>query len=246
MFCNKCGNQIPDDSTFCGKCGANLSALASQAENIEQSDKNQVQFAQPSKKKKGKKTAIIVSIAAVAVIGTIAAIMLPSLTSKKVTDLEITIFDVTGTYSGTVNEDNLPDGKGVFNSVDSRIDVEIEYTGGFLDGEFSGQGTLIINDFFRSAVYSGEFKNNYIIQGELSESTRDGVQRTYVGEFADGKNIWYMGQYEGKGKETYVYDGGQAISEGIFKNGNLYNGKVTLIQLDGDKINYEVIDGKRD
>ncbi len=24
MYCNKCGNQLPDDSKFCIKCGANL------------------------------------------------------------------------------------------------------------------------------------------------------------------------------------------------------------------------------
>ena len=28
MFCNKCGNQLPDDSKFCNKCGANLDFAA--------------------------------------------------------------------------------------------------------------------------------------------------------------------------------------------------------------------------
>ena len=26
MFCNKCGKNIPDDSTFCPNCGASLSS----------------------------------------------------------------------------------------------------------------------------------------------------------------------------------------------------------------------------
>ena len=28
MFCNKCGNQIPDGSAFCGKCGNRVAPAA--------------------------------------------------------------------------------------------------------------------------------------------------------------------------------------------------------------------------
>ena len=32
MFCRKCGKEIPDDSLFCPKCGANLSETAVQVQ----------------------------------------------------------------------------------------------------------------------------------------------------------------------------------------------------------------------
>ena len=43
MFCQKCGNQIPDDSTFCGKCGTKIEALQQDKQHIQHEPQNKPQ-----------------------------------------------------------------------------------------------------------------------------------------------------------------------------------------------------------
>ncbi|MBE6910204.1 MAG: zinc-ribbon domain-containing protein [Ruminococcaceae bacterium] len=70
MFCPNCGNQIPDDSTFCQNCGARLGTVQ-QPQGVQtpyQQPMQQPQYAQQSKPK-SKKRIIFIVIAVIAVYG---------------------------------------------------------------------------------------------------------------------------------------------------------------------------------
>lgn len=80
MFCPNCGNKIPDDSKFCGSCGANLSDVVSSTENTDNqtapmdavvtpvSGSPAPEFVQFHKKPNKKKLIAIVAVAVVAIV----------------------------------------------------------------------------------------------------------------------------------------------------------------------------------
>lgn len=68
MFCKNCGNQLPDNSEFCNKCGTKTSGETSSQSTLNQPIYNQQIPSAPPKKKKGKGCLITLGIVVVLVI----------------------------------------------------------------------------------------------------------------------------------------------------------------------------------
>ncbi|MBQ7801334.1 MAG: zinc ribbon domain-containing protein [Oscillospiraceae bacterium] len=86
MFCKNCGNQIPDGTRFCDKCGAPQET----AQNAAPQYQPPVQNAAPQAAPKKSNTAVIV-VAAVAVIAVVALVL-------------VLVLGGSGSDSGTVND----------------------------------------------------------------------------------------------------------------------------------------------
>ena len=132
------------------------------------------------------------------------------------------------------------------------------YAGGFKDGEYHGNGTLIFN--MNRSKYVGEFKNGrYDGQGSLSYTKNNGYEAgesfNYVGQFRNGdfsKGTFtrsngevYTGEFkgmsfDGQGELTFP-DGSKYV--GGFKDGK-FDGQGTSISPDGTKVEGEWKDGK--
>lgn len=73
MYCMKCGNQIPDDSTFCDKCGATVDVPGEARKTgnpvIVQSVEHYAPPVQEPKKKRAKAVVILSVITAIALVG---------------------------------------------------------------------------------------------------------------------------------------------------------------------------------
>ena len=119
--------------------------------------------------------------------------------------------------------DNAAYGQGTYTSPAQGI----KYIGGFVNGIFSGQGTLSAP---YGAKYEGEFKNG-MFNGKGSFVSPKGTR--YYGEFADDN-------YNGQG--TLVYPDGTKYVGG-FKD-DLYNGHGTLNSSDGSKYTGSFRDGR--
>lgn len=65
MFCSKCGNQLPDDATFCPRCGAKLSQEPATVSTPAEPQKSKADSVapEPPKKKKSKKLPILLGVA---------------------------------------------------------------------------------------------------------------------------------------------------------------------------------------
>lgn len=156
----------------------------------------------------------------------------------------------TGTYSGHVGPNNLPEGHGVFIN-----DLDIEYNGEWKDGRLCGMGRKYARSYIdvmraegdevsRSLFYVGEFKDDkYHGQGKLynqfctleydgqwEDGWRSGQGTEYypIG-FAKYVGTWKRGRYHGKGVYTFA---NRDIIKGQWKNG-LLEGRAEFITRDG-------------
>ena len=154
----------------------------------------------------------------------------------------------SGNYTGYVNENGKPHGKGILTVWTSgnvykgefkndKFDGKGKYTykkGSFYQGKFKddvkyfdGKGKLTYNN---RDVYEGEFKNDkFDGKGKLTYKNGD----VYEGEFKDD-------DFNGKGKLTYKNGD---VYEGEFKNGT-FNGKGKLTYKNGDVYEGEFKDNK--
>lgn len=95
--------------------------------------------------------------------------------------IEFTFGTRTGTYSGTLDENGLPDGHGIFTSVNTNGEGWV-YDGDWKAGHWNGMGTTT---WYDGQTYTGEFKNDAECgHGVLTYS--DGAY--FEGEFQDGQN----------------------------------------------------------
>lgn len=145
--------------------------------------------------------------------------------NEKVTDKKITIpmairsetIQQEGTYTGEVNKDGKPEGKGVFKSQNAKGD-KWTYEGAFKNGTFEGKGSLT---FASGDKREGDFRN--------------GGENGQIKETVDGK-LFYEGEFknsvkDGKGK-AYNLKNGKLIYDGEFKNNQLH-GQGTYYNDDG-------------
>lgn len=102
--------------------------------------------------------------------------------SSKVTDMIITTPLGEGKYTGDVNENQLPDGKGIAKFNDGSI-----YDGDWKAGVMEGEAKFTLHN---GDIYEGSWVNNQYDEGKYT-SKADGSY--YVGKFKDGLG------YEGGG-----------------------------------------------
>ncbi len=154
-----------------------------------------------------------------------------------------------GIYDGAVNQNNLPEGRGVFTKPN-----ELVYEGGFVNGEFNGYGVLAIS---RGAAYEGNFVNgdfnglgklsletgvNY--EGSFLNGLYDGMGRLTLGDGTAYEGAFVQGSFDGMGRlslpDGTTYEGGFSCGvyhgigrlilpsgerfEGTFKNGEFVEG----------------------
>ncbi len=101
-------------------------------------------------------------------------------------ELDFSFGTRTGIYTGQVNDDRLPDGKGVFTS--SNADAKSwTYEGEWVNGHFDGYGTTVWSS---GITFSGYFSND-VYHGEGVEAYPDGSR--YDGMFWDNDNS--IGEY---------------------------------------------------
>ncbi|GHT94586.1 hypothetical protein FACS1894122_11370 [Alphaproteobacteria bacterium] len=134
-----------------------------------------------------------------------------------------------GEYSGSLNIDNLPCGKGKLILKDGSV-----YEGDFSRGKLNGKGKMT---YANGIVYKGDF-----VMVELNGTGKV--------TFADGRYVkgnYYEGDFKdgyphGKGKRTYYDD--ETIYEGEFVKGKPHgNGKMTC-GTSGTVDEGEFVDGK--
>ena len=105
---------------------------------------------------------------------------------KKVSDQQMTLSlsygDRSGTYTGEVNDKNVPNGKGKFTTKNSKGMTWV-YEGQFKDGHFDGSGKTTWPDLGRSeeGTYSNDRLNG---QGRLVG--KYSTQNNYEGNFENG------------------------------------------------------------
>ena len=131
-------------------------------------------------------------------------------------------------YEGNVNDNGLPNGKGIIYDKNNNI----SYEGDFVNGKKEGKGKLYSKN--EKFYYIGEFKNDKR-HGKGTEYYKNNNNIHYEGDFVDdkkhGKGIEYdengiigykgdfiEGKWEGNG-EVYDYNGNLFFS-GKFKNGS--------------------------
>lgn len=98
-----------------------------------------------------------------------------NVTDKQMT-LNFTFGNRTGKYTGEVDENGLPNGKGKFESKNADGD-SWSYEGNFKNGHFEGQGTTVWNDGQKQI---GEFHNDFMTNGKLFKN----------------ENLLYEGRFE--------------------------------------------------
>jgi hypothetical protein len=119
-----------------------------------------------------------------------------------VTRMYWSLFGAPGKYSGTVDGDGHPHGKGQYKRADGYVGI---YEGDFVHGRLEGSGVLAwIGD-----KYVGSFSNS-LYDGFGMSTRRDGSR--YQGDFAKG-------QLHGAG--TYTFPSG-AVYAGSFSHDNMH------------------------
>lgn len=108
---------------------------------------------------------------------------------KKVTDQKVTLNlvygDRDGFYTGEVNEQNIPNGKGKF--VNGKEDNKWVYEGDFKNGHFEGNGkTTWPNGQEEIGTYSNDMLNG---QGKKTLVALNGQKDTYEGNFVAGSPV---------------------------------------------------------
>lgn len=120
----------------------------------------------------------------------------PVLADSEVTDREIELDSLTATYTGAVNPDGMPHGKGM--AVYSNSIWE-SYDGSWADGKWDGKGTLIYKagDRFTGTFSSGEFlKGTYTVMPDDA-----GHGEYFTGTFRAG--MPYSGKWYTKAKRPF-------------------------------------------
>ena len=134
-------------------------------------------------------------------------------------------WSVSYTYTGEV-KDGKPNGMGVATYKSGNV---VRYVGGFVNGEYSGKGTM----FFKEGIFlTGQWRNGKL-NGKGSFLSESGI--LYIGDFVNGEK-------NGKGILFYKDNG---MIMGGFSNDKL-NGRAFQIFADGSivsEVNYT--DGKR-
>ncbi len=146
--------------------------------------------------------------------------------NEKVTDKQMTIpmvngmetIQQNGTYTGEINKDGKPEGKGVFKSNNTK-GTKWTYEGTFKNGTFEGKGSLTFENGYKR---EGEYHNG-AENGQIKET--DNGKLLYEGEFKNAKK-------NGKGK---VYDSktGKLVYEGELVN-DLVHGQGAYYDKDGN------------
>ena len=117
--------------------------------------------------------------------------------------IELTSGPRTGRYSGDVNVEGVPHGKGKFTSRNTE-DVIWFYEGDFADGYFNGEGVRSWEDGRRE---EGVYENNHL--NGLGKHFLD-EELLYEGMYVDGIRSG------GNGK---LFSGDEVVFEGLFENG---------------------------
>lgn len=151
------------------------------------------------------------------------------------------------TYSGYVNEDRQPDGKGTMTYSDGS-----EYTGDWENGIRQGKGTMK----YSNGTYDGEWENDKK-NGEGTYVWNDGktYEGAYVNDVRSGEGIFsgwidltngYSGTYYGEsqndqfnGYGSFLFDNGDKF-EGTYKENLYWTG--TYTRKDGST--YSIVNGK--
>lgn len=174
--------------------GGSDTEIINNSEMIEESNETERINAGESKKK-SKKSIIIVIIALLLAIGGAAFFFMthssdkkndeaktlgteePSDSPKEVTDMEITIDDIRGSYTGPVNAANSPEGdNGYIEFAEGQL---LSYNGQWHDGKMSGQGKVV----YRSGdTFTGILDNNSLVKGTLYYAK---TGNSYEGTFVD-------------------------------------------------------------
>lgn len=97
--------------------------------------------------------------------------------------LNLAYGDKTGTYSGEVNDQNIPNGKGKFETKNSAGEPWV-YEGMFKDGHFEGQGKTTWPNV--NQIEEGTYSNDRLNGQGKKTVTINGKQDTYEGEFVAG------------------------------------------------------------
>ena len=103
------------------------------------------------------------------------AIILFSQNVKKIDNLK-DAWDISYTYTGEV-KDGKPNGMGVAKYSSGNV---LRYVGSFVNGIYSGKGTMFFND---GAFLSGEWKNGKLNGKGSNYNSSGGL---YIGEFIQG------------------------------------------------------------
>ncbi len=115
------------------------------------------------------------------------------LSTEKQMTLNFSFGERTGTYSGSVNTDGIPNGQGVF-ATKNETGETWTYTGEWENGHFSGAGTTTWDDGQRqTGIYVDDNLSLGIIQYE------DGT--SFNGAFSDENNA--VGVYTDENGDTY-------------------------------------------
>ena len=136
-----------------------------------------------------------------------------------------------GTFTGTIEKGIPVDGRGIF-----KVDTEgsgkyLFYNGEWKDGQISGKGTMINENYEidllqngkRQGKYSGEVVDGIPNgQGTFESQNSSGIKWVYDGE-------WKNGKMNGQGKMTFQ-DGKGAVEEGTFTDNEFTPTLVEKIQ----------------
>lgn len=160
------------------------------------------------------------------------ALLVAGCGNEKVTDKHVSVIVSNGQtrqglYTGELNKDGKPEGKGIFKTKNAK-GTAYTYTGGFRNGAYDGNAVLQYEDGFKlETIYKDGNENG---QSKLFKNDKI----VFEGEMTKGKR-------NGKGK--YYNQDGQLVYEGDFKNDNP-NGTGKFYKKDGS-VWYEgnVVDG---
>ena len=196
MYCRKCGNELPENAAFCGKCGAPAAQKASGAGNL-------------SKKKKtgGKKVFACVAVAGVVLIGAIVAIVVGNTKRPAMDEIETDEAIVESSTQGAQEELQLVT-TGSMNPSDYQWIMTRTDT---YDGEnnFLGCSTYAYsatNKQIKWEMFNADYslntrqENTYdsldrILQSQTWDSEGNRIkkgERIYEGDFAQPEEVvWY-------------------------------------------------------
>lgn len=120
----------------------------------------------------------------------------PVLADSEVADKEIELDSLTVTYTGAVNPDGLPHGKG--NAVYSNS-IWKSYDGNWAEGKWDGQGTLI---YKAGDSFTGSFSNGEFLKGTYTVMPDDPKHGEYFsGSFHNG--LPYSGKWYSRSKQPF-------------------------------------------
>lgn len=154
----------------------------------------------------------------------------PKTVSNQQMTLHLTYGDRDGTYTGEVNDQNLPNGKGSFTTKNSQ-GVEWTYDGQFKNGHFDGQGKTTWKSIGQTeeGTYSNDKLNG---QGKRTYK-QNGQSKVYEGNFIAGYPM--KDEIVGLNKEVSFADWTYKITKAEFQNsaGNKQaSGKYLYVTMD--------------